>query len=110
MTVLTQEYVHRHLDYDHETGELRWRKVKQNRKMGTAVGSVGGAGYLYIGINGRIHTAHRIIWLWWYGYFPENQIDHIDRNKLNNKLSNLREVSQTCNNRNCGYTVIIGQG
>ena len=99
--VLTQEEVRQLLDYDPETGELRWREWKQGRKMGKAVGmSVGSAGYRQIRINGKGYLTHRLIWLWRYGYFPENEIDHIDRDKRNNRLSNLREVSNSCNQRN----------
>ena len=38
------------------------------------------------------------------GYIPENQVDHIDRNRLNNKWSNLREVSNRCNLQNCNLS------
>ena len=43
---------------------------------------------------------HRIIWLYVYGYLPENDIDHINRIKDDNRLCNLREVSRSCNIRN----------
>ena len=102
MKTLTQEYVRQHLDYDPETGELRWREYKRGRKRDGSVGTVTRRGYLRVCVNRSSHQAHRIIWLWVYGYFPEADIDHIDRDKLNNRLSNLREVSRTCNSRNCG--------
>lgn len=101
---LTQEEVREQLDYDPETGELRWKDWKKGRKMGRAVGTRRRDGYLVININGKLYATHRVIWLWWHGYFPENEIDHIDRDKLNNRLSNLREVSRTCNSRNCGVS------
>ena len=105
MTKLTQEYVRQLLDYDPETGELRWKVRKGGRKVGVAAGttkSTESTGYLSITINRKSFLTHRLIWLWVYGYFPENQIDHINRIRSDNRLSNLREVSQTCNNRNCG--------
>ena len=101
MKTLTQEEVRRLLDYDPETGELRWKEWKKGRKMDVAVGATS-YGYLVIRINGRLYRNHRVIWLWYYGYFPENEIDHINRVKSDNRLSNLREVSHTCNSRNCG--------
>ena len=100
--VLTQEEVREHLDYNPETGELRWKKRKRGRKRGVVVGSTSVAGYLRIRINKKLYYSHRLIWLWVYGYFPETDIDHIDRDPSNNRLSNLREVSRICNQRNCG--------
>ena len=99
--VLTQEEVRQHLDYDPETGELRWRVRRGGRRVGRPAGAARKThSRIVIGINGKKYLAHRIIWLWVYGYFPENVIDHIDRDPSNNKLSNLREVSQLCNMRN----------
>ena len=53
-------------------------------------------------IKGRKITfiVARLCWLLHYGDWPENTIDHIDRNPLNNKIENLRDVTQAENNRN----------
>ena len=99
---LTQEYVRQHLDYSPETGELRWKVRKNGRTVGVAVGSSDTDNYTTTTIDRKIYLNHRIIWLWVYGYFPENQIDHINRVRSDNRLSNLREVSRICNQRNCG--------
>jgi len=56
-------------------------------------------GYLRIMVNRKHYLAHRLAWLYVYGYMP-TIIDHIDGNKTNNKLSNLREVSSLENQRN----------
>lgn len=48
------------------------------------------------------YKAHRLAWLYVYGYFPENDIDHINRMKDDNSIANLREVSRQCNIRNVG--------
>ena len=103
MTKLTQEEVRQLLDYNPETGELRWKVDRSRMKVGMVAGCVDSStGYLKIGINGKRYPMHRVIWLWWYGYFPESEVDHIDRDPSNNRLINLREVSRTCNSRNCG--------
>ena len=53
-------------------------------------------------IDGRPHKAHRLAWLYVYGYLPEGRLDHIDRIKDNNRIANLREAGQQCNRRNTG--------
>jgi len=53
-------------------------------------------------VDGVKYQAHRLAWLYVYGYLPENDIDHIDRIKGNNRIENLREVSKVCNLRNTG--------
>lgn len=60
-------------------------------------------GYRRMKINGRKYSQHRIIFLYHHGYLPD-QLDHIDRNKLNNKIENLREAtgSDNCSNRGLG--------
>ena len=57
-----------------------------------------------------MYLAHRIIWLGSYGYFPENEIDHINGIRNDNRLCNLREVSRQCNqrNKNIGIKKISG--
>jgi len=100
---LTQEYVRELFDYDPETGVLTWKQSLNNRApVGSYAGSIGADGYLGVGISKKRYRYHRIIWLWVHGYVPENQIDHINQDKADNRLSNLREVSQVCNMRNTG--------
>lgn len=87
-----------------EDGTLA-RKVLASKlsraKVGERVrGGVCTSGYYQIYVDGIYYFLHQIIWVWHHGYWPENQIDHIDRVRTNNKIENLREVSQTCNSRN----------
>ena len=58
-------------------------------------------GYYQIRLMKKIYKSHRLAWLYVEGYMPENEIDHIDGDPSNNKWKNLREVSHTCNMRNC---------
>lgn len=102
---LTQSLVNDLLIYDRKTGRLSWKPHNRGGRAessGPAGGFDKSTGYITVGIGGSRYYAHRLIWLMVYGYLPETNIDHRDRNKLNNRLSNLREVSQACNTRNCG--------
>lgn len=98
---LTQKRVKELLDYDPETGLLTW---KVNKGRGAKVGGKAGSncinGYLYVGIDSKRLLIHRVVWLWYYGYFPENEIDHINRVRTDNRICNLREVSRSCNSHN----------
>ena len=101
-TPLTSEYVRELFDYDAETGRLSWKVYGKGRRKDLAVGVSGSYGYPRVKLKKSIHLVHRVVWLWWYGYTPENDIDHIDRDKSNNRIENLREVTQQCNSRNRG--------
>lgn len=101
--MIIQSELHRILDYNPDTGIFKWKiSPAHNVKKGTVAGSKGTRGYHSICINKKMYLTHRLVWLYVYGYFPENYIDHIDRDKSNNRISNLREVSNQCNQRNCG--------
>jgi len=91
------------LDYNIDTGIFKW-KIKPAKKVniGAVAGHVAKDGYIRIRIDKKIYLAHRLAWLYMYGYFPENFIDHIDRNPSNNRISNLREITNSCNIRNTG--------
>jgi len=101
---ITQEDVKALLDYNPETGEIKYKITTGSGKFKTGdiveYKLTPGRNYRRITINNKQYFLHRIIWLWVYGYLPENLIDHKDRNPLNNRLSNLREVSNQCNIRN----------
>jgi len=98
---LTYERLHKLLNYNPETGVFT-RKVKRNRraKIGDVLGSKNNLGYIHIRIDRKEYLAHRLAWFYVYGYFPENYLDHINRNRADNRILNLREVSNSCNQRN----------
>ena len=92
------------LEYDPATGTFRW-KVQKNAYGGkTQVGEIAGHtaknGYVLIGLNGRVYRAHRLAWYFTHGQWPEQVIDHIDGNRANNALANLREVTIAQNAQN----------
>lgn len=96
---ITQEKL-KHL-FDYKDGNLIRKFSKSNAKKGTIAGTAANKDkYVQISIDDTLYLAHVLIWCWFYGYIPEHDIDHIDRNKSNNKIENLREVSRVCNLRN----------
>ncbi len=100
--MLTQERVRELFDYDVDSGNLIRRTLANNfrAKIGGKVGWKSGNGYLKVSIDNKKYYVHRVIWLWSFGYFPEFSMDHKNRNRSDNRLSNLREASQSCNLRN----------
>ncbi len=88
------------LYYNKDSGVFTWKKSKSCKiKKGDISGSVKKHGYIEIGINKKTYLAHRLAWLYEYGNFPKN-IDHINQIKTDNRISNLRQVTQTENNKN----------
>ena len=100
---LTQERLKEVLRYDAEGTGMFVRATRQRGcRVGEVVGSFDPFGYIKIGVDAKDYLAHRLAWLYVYGYMSENLIDHINRNPADNRISNLREVSQQCNMRNTG--------
>lgn len=90
------------LDYDPQSGTFRWRASKGRQAAGSVAGAIRTNGYRYITVNGRSHLAHRLAWAFINGSFPAGDIDHIDRNRSNNAISNLRPATRAMNNGNSG--------
>lgn len=89
--------------YDAATGDLRWKSIPNhfNRaKIGDLAGTVGASGYRVVGIERVYYYVHRIIWKIVTGSDPVDQIDHIDRDRLNNMWENLRIASNGQNRWN----------
>jgi hypothetical protein len=90
------------LEYQPDTGLLIWRKDRGTRtKRGTVAGYLAPNGYIQLGHNRKTYRAHRIAWLLHYMQDPGHLlIDHIDRNRANNKINNLRLVTFAGNSVN----------
>ena len=89
------------LQYDPDTGIFRWindmsRRVKANDKAGCLTTK----GYVQIRIDKGSYVAHRLVWLYMYGSFPDTGIDHIDGDRKNNARNNLRLANQSENCQN----------
>lgn len=87
--------------FDYKNGLLIWKKrIARSVDIGSEVNYQNTYGYVIVFIYNKAYYAHRIIWLWHHGYIPENDIDHVNRDKSDNRIENLREVSHQCNMRN----------
>ncbi len=101
MTTLTADDVRRLFNYVTETGKLIRAVRTSNRiRVGDEAGQKNTTGHLQCRVHGRLYLVHRLIWMFVHGKFPEGEIDHIDGNKENNRLCNLRDVSHTENMQN----------
>jgi hypothetical protein len=112
--MITQKYLHEALSYDQETGVFTWlddrpvshfknehgRSIWKARRAGKPAGYKGNRGYIQIGIYGKLISAHRLAWCYVYGNMPDDQIDHIDGDPINNQISNIRAVTNAENSKN----------
>lgn len=88
--------------YDHISGFV-YNKIKRSNKTlsGHRAGCLNKVdGYLYIGIQGRLFSVHRLVWRIYTGFWPRQQIDHINGIRSDNRICNLREATPRENNRN----------
>lgn len=89
------------LTYDPETGIFTWSiTLSNNAPTGKKAGCLTHDGYWKIRIKTKECLAHRLAWFYMTGKWPSSYIDHKDGNKLNNKFSNLREVTRSGNQHN----------
>lgn len=89
------------LAYDAESGELRWRvRPCQSMRAGDEAGVVVAQGYIKVSIKGSIYPAHRIAWALHYGEEATTKIDHKNGDRSDNRIANLRLVSNSENGLN----------
>lgn len=89
------------LKYERDSGNFFWIKRKSPTcKMGEPIGTESSNGYLMIRIFGKRYYSHRLAWFFHYGKWPSDQIDHINGNRKDNRISNLRCVSNLENHKN----------
>lgn len=98
---LTQEDVRFLFNYDPDTGIITWKNTEcKSVRIGDVVGAKHKYGYLLVYAYGKNYPAHRIIWLYVHGNFPEKEIDHINHIRDDNRICNLRSVTSSENSRN----------
>ncbi len=100
---ITQSYLKSILSYDENTGQFIWLNAPSRRtKKGSIAGGVKPHGYIIISINANKYLAHILAWIYVNGDYPKEQLDHINHNRADNRIANLREVTLTENARNRG--------
>lgn len=113
MPLIEPAQLHALLTYDAQTGQLTWKprplemfenlrvqSVWNARYANKLAGSVAKVGYISIRINDRAYYAHRIIWAMILGAWPADEVDHINGDRLDNRLMNLRLATRTINAQN----------
>lgn len=93
------------VSYNRRTGIMVRRKNAHRSDlvglpMGRPSSAPGGRIYLRARLDGKDFMIHRLAWLYVHGCWPHGDIDHRDHNGLNNRFSNLRDVSRSVNNQN----------
>jgi len=89
------------LSYDPETGGLLWTKrVSNNVFAGMKAGVVNGQGYVVFQYRKVQLQAHRVAWALHCGNWPVAGIDHINGDRSDNRIKNLREANQSQNSAN----------
>lgn len=94
-TELTQEALKEVLNYDPETGLFTWAKQRGSARKGSLAGCLD-RGHLIIRVNKQQYLAHRLAWMYMYGYFPATDIRHINKVKDDNRIDNLTKASRRC--------------
>jgi hypothetical protein len=100
---LTLEQVEALLELRLPESVFYWRvrpSLRSRVRAGSKAGYLTKDGYIEIRINGGNFRSHRLVWFVTYGKFPDNHIDHIDGNPSNNKIENLRDVTNKVNHQN----------
>ena len=101
MLELTQARLKELVHYNPDTGDFVWiKKSKKSTLIGSVAGTKHNQGYRSICINGKRLLAHRLAWLYVFGELPHGFIDHINRDRSDNRLLNLRVVTRSENQQN----------
>lgn len=97
---ITAERLREALDYSPFTGEFRWKETRSHAVRGARAGHLHSTGYIHISVDGRQYKAHRLAWLYVFGCWPDDEIDHRNGVRDDNRIANLRSASRSENMQN----------
>jgi hypothetical protein len=109
-SVLSRDQLMSYLRYDGETGLMYWRCDRGVVKRGALAGMINPQGYRKVTINKRIYLVHRLAWLIGSGKWPDDEIDHINGIRSDNRIENLRAVGRKTNGKNLGLFATNSSG
>ena len=89
-----------YISYDPESGSFAWIVRRGGVRAGAPAGTIDRFGYQVITIGRRRYPAHRIAWTMYYGEMPPSQVDHINLDKSDNRIANLRLATPSENQMN----------
>lgn len=107
--MLTQARLQELLSYDPETGVFAWKKRTGRCSAGAIAGCQDDRGYVVLSIDGKRYYAHRLAWLYSTGQFPSKNIDHINGEKFDNRIKNLRDVNTQTNLQNLKKAMVTNK-
>ena len=103
--MITQERLKELFHYEKRTGVFtRIKTVSSNARAGDLAGYKGVDGRVILWVDRKMYKAHRLAWLYVYGEFPKGCIDHINHDNSDNRISNLRDVTQKENSKNASMS------
>ena len=98
---LSAERLRELFSYNPLTGELIRLKSCNHGPVGSVAGCLDTSkGYIKVGVDGGVYRAHRLIWLHIHGHWPEDELDHINGDRSDNRICNLRPATRTENSQN----------
>jgi hypothetical protein len=88
------------LDYNADTGEFRWKVRVNLQRAGERADAKHSEGYRQLALFGRRFLAHRLAWFYVHGVWPGAEIDHINWDRADNRIANLRAATRSQNGIN----------
>jgi hypothetical protein len=88
------------IKYSPETGIFTWARSRPGVSAGSQAGCLSKHGYLLVKVGRKQYRAHRLAWLITHGEWPDAEIDHINGDRADNRICNLRPVDRSGNSQN----------
>lgn len=110
MITLTLAEAKRRFAYDPSTGEFIWLAHRTLANIGKRSDRLGNQGYRIVTVGKQTILAHRLAWFLVNGIWPESQLDHINLDKTDNRIDNLRAATRSENQMNIRARSALGKG